>query len=86
MDDRARIYRAQILRAVLGPKWNELKAHDLTRLNQIAEHLVDCEDARSILRNKGHGTVDMTFAEMAASVPGNVRRVLDRLFSRSPRP
>ncbi|MEH6434304.1 hypothetical protein [Massilia sp. DD77] len=80
MNDTAHIYRAEILRAVFGPTAHETKAHDLHRLNQIAQHLADCEEAQAILRAKGHGRVGMSFIEVASSVPNNVRRMLDNLF------
>lgn len=80
MKDAAKIYRAEILRAVLGPAAHTGKVHDMARLNQIAEHLANCEDAQSILRAKGHGSAGMTFVEVARDVPPNVRQVIKRLF------
>lgn len=83
MNDTARIYRAEILRAVLGPGAPPSKAVDLERLNQFARHLADCEQAQAILRAKGHGAVGMTFVEIARGVPENVRGLLRGLFRRS---
>lgn len=85
MKDAAKIYRVEILRAVLGPAAHTGKVHDMARLNQIAEHLANCEDAQSILRAKGHGSAGMTFVEVARDVPPNVRQVIKRLF-RTPQP
>lgn len=75
------VYRAEILRAVLGDKANESKVANFERLNQIAAHLVDCEDAKSILRAKGYGAAGMTFVELARSLPENVRGMLREFFS-----
>lgn len=80
MNDIARIYRAEILRAVLGGNPPPAKAHDLTRLNQIAERLAACEEAQSILRAKGHGRAGMSFVDMARSVPENVKQILRDIF------
>jgi hypothetical protein len=80
MKGPADVYRAEILRAVLGDKANDCKVVDIERLNTIAAHLVDCEDAKAILRAKGYGTADMTFVELAKSMPENVRGILRDLF------
>lgn len=80
MNDIARIYRAEILRAVLGGNPPPANAHDLTRLNQIAEHLAECEEAQTILRAKGHGRAGMSFVDMARSVPENVKQILRDIF------
>lgn len=80
MNNIARIYRAEILRAVLGPGAHEAKVANIERLNQIAEHLMDCEDAKTILRSKGYGAAGMTFVEMARSIPEDVRNLLKRVF------
>lgn len=80
MNDIARIYRAEILRAVLGGNPPPGKAHDLARLNQIAEHLAECEEAQTILRAKGHGRAGMSFIDIARSVPENVKQILRDLF------
>ncbi|WP_198116913.1 hypothetical protein [Massilia rhizosphaerae] len=85
MNNVARIYRAEILRAVLGDKVSESKVANIDRLNQIAEHLVDCEDAKKILRSKGYGAAGMTFVELARSLPENVRGMLRDLFRRQRR-
>lgn len=84
MKDAVKIYRAEILRAVLGPAAHTGKVHDMARLNQIAEHLANCEDAQSILRAKGHGSAGMTFVEVARDVPANVKRMVDNLFKLPP--
>lgn len=84
MNDVARIYRAEILRAVLGGNPPPAKAHDLARLNQIAEHLAECEEAQTILRAKGHGRAGMSFVDIARSVPENVRQILRDIFKPKP--
>ena len=81
MKSPADVYRAEILRAVLGDKANTCKVANVERLNQIAAHLVDCEDAKSILRAKGYGAAGMTFVELARSLPENVRGMLRQFFS-----
>ena len=81
MNDAARIYRAEIVRAVLGDRANLVQVADMTRLSQIAEHLAACEEAQTILRAKGHGMAGMSFVEVAATVPDNVRAKLKGLFS-----
>lgn len=86
MNDIAFKYRAEILRAVLGGNPNPTKAHNLTRLNQIAEHLAECEEAQTILRAKGHGRGGMSFVEIARSVPENVKQILRDLFKSKPAP
>lgn len=78
--DKAAIYRAVILRAVLGPAYNTAKVSDLERLNRICDHLADCEEAQRILRRKGYGRAGMTFIELASSVPEHVRGLLRGLF------
>ncbi|MBD8565041.1 hypothetical protein IFU01_12320 [Oxalobacteraceae sp. CFBP 8763] len=84
MNDIARIYRAEILRAVLGSGAHAAKAADLHRLNQIAEHLAECEEAQSMLRAKGHGGPGTSIVEMARQVPANVRQVIKALFTPAP--
>jgi hypothetical protein len=81
MNDIARIYRAEILRAVLGPGAHAAKAADLHRLNQFAEHLAACEEAQTILRAKGHGGPSTSIVEAARQVPANVKQVIRALFS-----
>ena len=80
MNDIARVYRSEMIRAVLGSRANELKVADMHRLNQLAEHMAECEHAQTILRAKGHGTAGMTFVDLARSVPDNVREKLKKLF------
>ncbi len=86
MNDIARIYRAEILRAVLGGNPPPAKAHDLARLNQIAEHLAECEEAQVILRAKGHGRASMSLVDMARNVPENVKQILRDIFKSKPVP
>jgi predicted glycosyltransferase len=81
MNDIARIYRAEILRAVLGPGAHSAKAVDLHRLNQLAEHMAACEEAQTILRAKGHGGPGTSIVESARQVPANVKHVIRVLFS-----
>lgn len=71
MNSTARIYRAEIIRAVLGPGSTELKVSDLARLNRIAEHLANCEEAQHALRAKGYGRSGMAFLEVVREVPVN---------------
>jgi fructose 1,6-bisphosphatase len=85
MNNIAHIYRAEIMRAVLGHGANEANVANIERLNQIAEHLVDCEDAKTILRSKGYGAAGMTFVELARSLPENVRGLLRDLFRKQRR-
>ena len=80
MSDTAHIYRAVILRAVLGPGAHAAKAVDLHRLNQIAEHLAACEEAQTILWAKGHGGPNTTIVEAARQVPSSAGRVIRALF------
>ena len=80
MNAEALIYRNEIIRACMGDRFNECKVADMHRLNQIAEHLAECEHAQTIIRAKGHGTAGMTFVDLARSVPDNVRGKLKKLF------
>ena len=81
MNDTARIYRAEMLRAVLGPGAHSAKAADLHRLNQLAEHMAASEEAQTILRAKGHGGPGTSIVETARQVPANVKQVIRTLFS-----
>jgi len=81
MNDIARIYRAEMLRAVLGPGAHSAKAADLHRLNQLADHMAECEEAQTILRAKGHGGPGVSIVESARRVPVNVKQVIRALFS-----
>ena len=74
-------YRAAILRAVLGPNVSELKVHDIARLNQFAEHLADCESARSAMHAKGYGRGASSFVEVVREVPDNSPTMLKRMFA-----
>jgi hypothetical protein len=78
--NKAGIYRAVILRAVLGSGYSTTKVADLKQLDRICEHLVDCEEAQRILRRKGYGKPGMTFIELAASIPDHIKGMLRSLF------
>lgn len=82
MNDIARIYRAEMLRTLLGPSAYSAKAADLHRLDQVAEHLAACEEAQTILRAKGHGGPGTSIVESACQVSANVKQVIRALFSR----
>jgi len=84
MSDIAHIYRAEILRAVQGPKWSALRVHDIDRLNAIAQRLAESEEAMGILRAKGYGKTGMTLAEVIRAIPNNVRGMLTNLFTFKP--
>jgi len=71
MNDVALRYRATILRAVFGSYASEGKVHDLHRLNQLCEHLAQCEEAQTALRARGYGRAGMTFIEIVREVPVN---------------
>jgi hypothetical protein len=77
----ANIYRAAIVRAVLGPNASELKVHDIARLNQFAEHLADCESARSAMHAKGYGRGASSFVEVVREVPDNSPAMLKSMFA-----
>jgi hypothetical protein len=81
MNSVARIYRAEILRAVLGDKANEAKVEHIARLNQIAEHLAHSEEAQTALRAKGYGRSGMSFLEVVREVPTNALGCLRTLFT-----
>jgi hypothetical protein len=80
----AQIYRAEILRAVLGPRASELKVSDPARLTQIVEHMANCEEAQAALRAKGYGLSGMTFIEIVREVPTNALGRLKSLFVSRP--
>jgi len=82
MNNMARIYRAEILRAAFGPGAAPAQATDLARINQIAQHLADCHDAQEILRANGHGAAGMSVVDVARSVPGDVRQVAEAAFKK----
>lgn len=84
MNNTARIYRAEILRAVLGPNASELKVDNPARLAQFAEHLAMCEEAQQALRAKGYGHAGMTFLEVVREVPTNALGRLKNLFATKP--
>lgn len=65
------IYRGVILRSVFGAAASELKVADLERLNQLCEHLAQCEEAQTALRARGYGRAGMTFLEIVREVPVN---------------
>lgn len=85
MNDTARIYRKEILRAIYGPSAHEGKVHDMHRLNQLAERLADSEEAQGILRAKGYGGAGMTLLAIVREVPNNALGMLRTLFRREPR-
>jgi hypothetical protein len=74
-------YRAEILRAVFGSYANEGKVSDLHRLNQLCEHLAQCEQAQEALRAKGYGRTGMLFVEVVCEVPTNGLGRLKHLFA-----
>lgn len=63
------VYRDMIVRAVLGRPAVGFQVADNAELERICECLAECEDAKSILRAKGHGKVFMTIDEVARAVP-----------------
>jgi hypothetical protein len=77
-------YRAEILRAVFGSYANEGKVRDLHRLNQLCEHLAQCEQEQEALRAKGYGRPGMTFIEIVREVPANAFGRLKNLFASKP--
>jgi len=86
MNDIARIYRAEILRAVLGGNPHPAKAHDLHRINQIAERLAECEEAQSMLRAKGYGGPGSSIIDAARQVPVNAPQALKKVFEPASHP
>lgn len=80
MNNIERIYRDEILRAVLGPGAQPAQAADLPRLNLIAESLAASEQAHGILRANGHGGPGLTIVEAARQVPANTGKVIRALF------
>jgi len=75
------IYRAEILRAVLGPHAHAAKVDNPERLRQIAEHLADSELAQSALQAKGYGRGGRTFLELTREVPNYTPGMLARMFA-----
>lgn len=71
MNNMARIYRDEILRAVLGPGAHAAQAIDLPRLHQFVERLVECDVAHAILHLKCRSSYGMSLSEIARSVPCN---------------
>lgn len=91
MNGAARIYRAEILRAVLGPAANELRADDIARLNTYAERLADSEAALAAMQAKGYGRGAASLTEAASQVPERECRaavsnhsILKRIFRPTP--
>jgi len=82
MNNMARIFRAEMLRAAFGPGAQPAQAADLPRLNQYAQHLADCHDAQEILRANGHGAAGMSVVDVARSVPGDARQVAEAAFKK----
>lgn len=66
------VYRDMIVRAVLGRPAAGFQVADNTELERICQHLSESEDAKAILRAKGHGKVFMTIDEVARTVPDAV--------------
>ena len=70
MSDAALIYLDQMMRASLGHSPAFLgKAANPTSLQNLANHLADCEQAFAILRTKGYGLPFTPIHEIAAMVP-----------------
>jgi hypothetical protein len=91
MNSAARIYRAEILRAVLGPGANELKADDIARLNTYAMRLADAEMALAALQAQGYGRGAASLTEAVGQVPERRRQtkvaaqgILRRIFRPAP--
>jgi len=80
MNNIERIYRDEILRAVLGPGAQPAQAVDLSRLNLIAVSLAASEQAHGILRANGHGGPGLTIVEAARQVPANAGKVIRAVF------
>lgn len=83
MSDIGDIYKAEILRAVLGPGAHGVKVSDPHRLRQLAERLADSEETQSILRAKGYGAAGMSLLDIVRSVPESARGILRNLFRRT---
>jgi len=83
MSDIGDIYKAEMIRAVLGPGAHAFSAHDSHRLRQLAERLADTEEAQSILRAKGYGWAGMSLLDIVRSVPDGARGMLRNLFRRT---
>jgi len=77
----ADIYRAEILRAAFGPRYSELKAHDIAHLNRIAGILAEAEAAKEALQAKGYGRGGRTFIELTREVPDNSPALLAKMFA-----
>lgn len=80
----ADIYRAEILRAVLGPNASELKVADPARLAQIAARLAESEAAHGILRAKGYGGAVATLTDLVRDVPNDSPGILKKIFRPAP--
>lgn len=78
MNDIARIYYDQIVRAVIGKSTCVIA--DAAALERICEHLADCEEAGEIMTVKGWRKPGMSPVEVAKAVPENVRQKLKQLF------
>ena len=59
----ASYYKDMLIRAVHGD--------DDELLNSLSAHLADCEEAKTVLRMRGHGLTGKPFALMARMVPMN---------------
>jgi hypothetical protein len=81
MDSITRIYRDEMVRAVLGDKANETAVADPTKLDQLAEHMSDGAEANRILRARGYGAPGKSVADAARAVPESVRHLLHDIWS-----
>jgi hypothetical protein len=81
MDTITRIYRDEILRAVLGDKAHEVPVADQAKLDQLATHMADGMEANRFLRARGYGAPGKSVADAARAVPENVRQLLHDIWS-----
>jgi hypothetical protein len=80
MDSITRIYREEILRAVLGKMAHEVPVADQAKLDQLARHMADGMEANNILRGRHYGGLGKSVAEAAREVPENVRQILHDIW------
>jgi hypothetical protein len=80
----ARIFKDEIMRAVLGPDAAGAKPADPVKLDALAGRLMEATTAYSTLRHKGYGSADTGLAATASAVPtaSNPLRFLDLWASR----
>lgn len=81
MDVIARIYRDEILRAVIGEQANKVPVADQQKLDQLAEHMADGMEANRILRARGYGAPGKSVSDAARSVPENIRQLLHDIWT-----